>query len=104
MTGMEGILHIDDRILVVEKPAGLPVLPDGWEPEAPYLVNLLEAEYGKVWVVHRLDKVTSGEMVPKLQASHAPRTASSAWTPALPTSPLPCRFRWSACTVAPIPS
>jgi RluA family pseudouridine synthase len=60
---MDGILHIDDQILVVDKPAGLPVLPDGWEPEAPYLVNLLEAEYGKVWVVHRLDKVTSGVMV-----------------------------------------
>ena len=57
------LLHIDDTILIIDKPAGLPVLPDGWEPDAPYLVKLLEAEYGKIWIVHRLDKITSGVMV-----------------------------------------
>jgi RluA family pseudouridine synthase len=57
------ILHIDDALLVINKPAGLPVLPDGWEPEAPYLMKQLEAEYGRLWIVHRLDKVTSGAMV-----------------------------------------
>lgn len=59
---MESI-HLDEHILVVDKPAGLSVLPDGWEPEAPYLVKLLEKKYGKIWIVHRLDKVTSGVMV-----------------------------------------
>ncbi len=49
--------------MVLNKPAGMPVLPDGWERDAPYLIKLVEAEYGKVWVVHRLDKVTSGVMV-----------------------------------------
>jgi RluA family pseudouridine synthase len=53
----------DQQILVFNKPAGIPVLPDGWDSEAPYLVKLLEAEYGKLWVVHRLDKTTSGVMV-----------------------------------------
>jgi RluA family pseudouridine synthase len=57
------ILHLDKHILVVNKPAGLPVLPDGWEPDAPYLVKMLEEDHGKIWVVHRLDKVTSGVMV-----------------------------------------
>ncbi|MEW6241372.1 MAG: RluA family pseudouridine synthase [Chloroflexota bacterium] len=57
------ILHLDDAILVLGKPAGLPVLPDGWEQDAPYLVKMLEADYGKIWVVHRLDKITSGVMV-----------------------------------------
>lgn len=57
------IIFIDDSLLVVNKPAGLPVLPDGWEPAAPYLVRLLEDQYGKVWVVHRLDKVTSGVLL-----------------------------------------
>ncbi len=57
------ILHSDEHILVIDKPAGVPVLPDGWEPGAPYLVKMLEAEQGKLWVVHRLDKVTSGVMV-----------------------------------------
>jgi RluA family pseudouridine synthase len=57
------ILYSDESIIVLNKPAGLAVLPDGWEPEVPYLLKLLEAEYGKLWVVHRLDKSTSGVMV-----------------------------------------
>src|SRR5688572_15270370 len=57
------ILHEDKHLLVVNKPAGLPVLPDGWEKDAPYLVKMLEEEYGKVWIAHRLDKSTSGVMV-----------------------------------------
>ena len=57
------IIHQDENILVIDKPAGLPVLPDGWEADAPYLVKILEADHGKLWVVHRLDKTTSGVIV-----------------------------------------
>ncbi len=57
------ILYADSHLLVVDKPAGLSVLPDGWEPESPYLLKTLEAAYNRLWVVHRLDKVTSGVMV-----------------------------------------
>ena len=57
------ILDSDDEIIVLDKPAGVPVLPDGWEKDAPYLVKMLEEEYGKIWIVHRLDKTTSGVMV-----------------------------------------
>jgi 23S rRNA-/tRNA-specific pseudouridylate synthase len=57
------ILYKDEHLLVVDKPAGLPVLPDGWEEDAPYLVKLLEEKYGKIFIVHRLDKITSGVMV-----------------------------------------
>jgi len=57
------ILHIDDQVIVLDKPAGLPVLPDGWEKDAPYLVKMLEEQYGKLFIVHRLDKITSGVMV-----------------------------------------
>ncbi len=57
------ILHEDADILIVNKPAGMPVLPDGWEKDAPYLVKLLEEQFGKLWIVHRLDKITSGVMV-----------------------------------------
>ena len=57
------ILFQDASILVIDKPAGIPVLPDGWEKDAPYLVKLLEEQFGKLWVVHRLDKITSGVMV-----------------------------------------
>jgi tRNA pseudouridine32 synthase / 23S rRNA pseudouridine746 synthase len=57
------ILYQDDHLLVIDKPAGMPVLPDGWEKDAPWLVNLLEQQVGRLWVVHRLDKVTSGVIV-----------------------------------------
>jgi RluA family pseudouridine synthase len=57
------IIFSDEHLLVLDKPAGLPVLPDGWEKDAPYLVKRLEDEVGKIWIVHRLDKTTSGVMV-----------------------------------------
>ena len=57
------VIYQNEHILVLNKLAGLPVLPDGWEKDAPYLVKMLEDEYGKIWIVHRLDKITSGVMV-----------------------------------------
>ncbi len=62
------IIYKDEHILIINKPAGLSVLPEGWEPDAPYLVKMLEAEYEKIWVVHRLDKFTSGVLVFALTA------------------------------------
>ncbi len=65
------ILYEDEHLLVVDKPAGLPVLPDGWEEDSTYLVKSLEEQYGnpstgsgqRIFIVHRLDKITSGVMV-----------------------------------------
>jgi RluA family pseudouridine synthase len=57
------IIHEDDHLLVVDKPAGLSVLPDGWEKNSEHLVKILEEAYGKIFIVHRLDKITSGVMV-----------------------------------------
>jgi len=57
------IIFEDSIIIVIDKPAGLPVLPDGWEKDSQYLVKLLEEKYGKIFIVHRLDKITSGVMV-----------------------------------------
>ncbi len=57
------ILWQDEALLVVDKPAGLPTLPDGWNASAPYLKGLLEAQVGRVWVIHRLDRETSGVIV-----------------------------------------
>lgn len=57
------VLYQDDAILLIDKPAGVPVLPDGWDKDAPYLVKLLEEQFSPLWVVHRLDKVTSGVLI-----------------------------------------
>ena len=57
------ILYQDEALLVGDKPAGLPTLVDGYQPDAPYLVGLLKARFEALWVVHRLDRETSGVMV-----------------------------------------
>jgi len=57
------IIHLDKHLLVVDKPADLSVLPNGWEKDALFLVKMLEEEFGKIFIIHRLDKVTSGVMV-----------------------------------------
>jgi RluA family pseudouridine synthase len=56
-------IYEDQYLIVLDKPAGLSVLPDGWEKDSAYLVKMLEEKYGKVFIVHRLDKITSGVMV-----------------------------------------
>ena len=57
------IIFEDDQLIVVNKPAGLSVLPDGWEKDSEYLVKQLEEQFDKIFIVHRLDKITSGVMV-----------------------------------------
>jgi tRNA pseudouridine32 synthase / 23S rRNA pseudouridine746 synthase len=50
----------DESILVIDKPSGLRSIPDGYNRALPCLSNLLHEQFGRVWVVHRLDKDTSG--------------------------------------------
>jgi RluA family pseudouridine synthase len=49
-------------MLVVNKPAGLLTIPGGYRPE-PHLKELLEPLFGRLWIVHRLDRETSGLVV-----------------------------------------
>ena len=58
MTNYE-LLYEDDQILVVTKPAGLLTIPDRAGNQNS-LVAALQSKYGKVFVVHRLDRETSG--------------------------------------------
>jgi tRNA pseudouridine32 synthase/23S rRNA pseudouridine746 synthase len=57
------ILHSDDQFLAAAKPAGMATVPGGWDSDSPSLLKVLEGEYGRLWIVHRLDKVTSGVVV-----------------------------------------
>ncbi len=59
----ELVLWDDEFLLAVNKPAGLLSLPDGYDPHLPHLRGLLEPVYGRLWVVHRLDRDTSGVMI-----------------------------------------
>lgn len=54
------ILHIDPDIIAINKPSGMLSLPDGFDPGTPHLRSLFEPVYGRLWIVHRLDRDTSG--------------------------------------------
>jgi RluA family pseudouridine synthase len=57
------ILYSDAAIVVVLKPSGWLAIPDRYDPNAPVALNSLESELGKLFVVHRIDKDTSGLLV-----------------------------------------
>ncbi|MEM9836590.1 MAG: RluA family pseudouridine synthase [Bacteroidota bacterium] len=58
------ILHQDDHLVVVAKPAGLLSVPDRFDPELPSLSHLLSRRIGTTALpVHRLDRPTSGLLV-----------------------------------------
>jgi 23S rRNA pseudouridine1911/1915/1917 synthase len=80
------ILYEDDDLLVIDKPAGLLVIPDRWDPSKPTVVKLARAyrqahavalgraasEASRIWVVHRLDRDTSGVLIlAKSDSAHA---------------------------------
>lgn len=54
------LLHEDEHLLVVNKPAGILTIPDRFDTEKENLQGLLQRKFGKVMVVHRLDRETSG--------------------------------------------
>jgi RluA family pseudouridine synthase len=54
------ILWCDDDIILINKPAGLLTIRDGYDPTLPYAADVLQSQYGKLFVVHRLDRDTSG--------------------------------------------
>lgn len=57
------ILWQDESLLVLNKPPGLLTLPDGYDASAPHMRSLLEPEFGRIWIVHRLDRETSGVLI-----------------------------------------
>ncbi len=56
---MYELIHEDEHLLVVHKPAGWLTIPDR-AGNKDSLLGALEKRYGKVFVVHRLDRETSG--------------------------------------------
>jgi 23S rRNA pseudouridine1911/1915/1917 synthase len=58
--GGGGILLEDDALIAINKPAGLLVLPDRYNTKLHNLYNLLKDTFGSIYIVHRIDKYTSG--------------------------------------------
>ena len=57
------IIFEDEHIVVVNKPAELLTIPDRIDPLKPSLYAALNQVYGKVFIVHRLDRETSGILI-----------------------------------------
>lgn len=56
-------IYLDSDILVINKPPQLLSIPDGYDPTLPHLKSILSPQYDKLWIVHRLDRDTSGLMI-----------------------------------------
>lgn len=64
-------IHLEPELLALSKPSGIPVIPDHWNPEAPNIRDILNRQVPaasaqaeqSVWVVHRLDKDTTGVLL-----------------------------------------
>lgn len=55
------ILYDDADLIIINKPSGALVIPDRFNSALPSLGRVLEAQLGQqIWVVHRLDRDTSG--------------------------------------------
>lgn len=57
------VIYEDEDYAVVEKEAGVLTIPDRYKPELFNLYTALNEKYGKIFIVHRLDKDTSGVIV-----------------------------------------
>ena len=57
------IIYEDQDIVLLNKPALLLTVPDRYTAEKPNLLTLLNKKYGKIFIVHRLDKETSGIII-----------------------------------------
>ncbi|MCP4185795.1 MAG: RNA pseudouridine synthase [Hyphomicrobiales bacterium] len=63
------IIHSDDHILLVEKPAGLLSVPGKPDNHKDCLESRIQAKFPEARIVHRLDMATSGIMVLAMSAT-----------------------------------
>lgn len=56
-------IHEDDDIIAFNKPSGLLTIPHRFNTEEMSVVRLAEKEYGKLFVIHRIDRDTSGAII-----------------------------------------
>jgi 23S rRNA pseudouridine1911/1915/1917 synthase len=56
------IVHVDEAVIVVDKPAGLVTAPTP-ESDRGDLLDQLAQQFGEVYLVHRIDRPTSGLLV-----------------------------------------
>src|SRR6476660_5156996 len=71
MKNKPDILFENDFFVAINKPAGLLTIPDRHDETLPSLYKILQQQYQKIFIVHRLDKETSGLILfAKDEATH----------------------------------
>lgn len=66
-----GIIFEDERFVAINKPSGLLTIPDRHNESLNSLYKTLQQQYEKIFIVHRLDKDTSGIILfAKDEATH----------------------------------
>jgi len=56
-------IYEDDDIIVINKPSGVLTIPDRYNDKLPSIISHLRSRLGDYYIVHRLDKETSGVMI-----------------------------------------
>lgn len=54
------IIYQDNDLVIVSKPSGVLTIPDRFDATKPNLLHGLKAMFGEIFVVHRIDRETSG--------------------------------------------
>ncbi len=54
------IIYQDENLVAINKPPGILSVPDRFDDQLLSLKKMLKDEYGEIFVIHRLDKDTSG--------------------------------------------
>jgi Pseudouridylate synthases, 23S RNA-specific len=54
------IVHQDDDIIIVNKPPNIVTVPDRHQPQQLNVYQYLQEKFGRVFIVHRIDRETSG--------------------------------------------
>jgi len=75
---INGLVHVDEAFVVVDKPAGLLSVPGRGEHLRDCLAARVQAAFPDALTVHRLDQATSGLMV-FARGAHAQRLLSMAF-------------------------
>jgi 23S rRNA pseudouridine1911/1915/1917 synthase len=54
------IIYEDDDYIIINKPSGVLSIPDRHNAELPSVTKVLRDKYASIFIVHRIDKETSG--------------------------------------------
>ena len=54
------IIFEDEHLVIINKPADYLSIPDRHDPSKPNLVSFLQKRFGEIFIVHRIDRETSG--------------------------------------------